>query len=85
MRDHAIIQKKVINHDRGGTHVMCAWDECERDGVELHKCRVNYGGGQIVFYVFCSERHRQYWINSAPRDGSVAYGNLPSGYRSTIL
>lgn len=78
MREHAIIQKKVINLDRGGTYVVCAWDECEQDGVESNKCTVNYGKpgypDQIVKYVFCSERHRQYWINS-----HHSYGNLPSG------
>lgn len=88
-RRHAIIEKKVINHDRGGTHVMCAWDDCEKDGVELHKVRVLDTKPGItptyIHYVFCSERHRQYWINSAPRDGSIGYGNLPAGYRSSIL
>lgn len=78
-REHAIIQKKVINLDhQGDKKVMCAWDDCERDGFDLYKCTVNYGkpgyDPQIVKYVFCTERHRQYWINSHRK-----YGNLPSG------
>jgi hypothetical protein len=83
-RDHAIVEKKVINFDHGGAkHVMCAWDECEKDGVELHKTRVNYGTAgtpQIVNHVFCSERHKQFWINSVR-----AYGNLPPGYRRSFI
>ncbi len=70
--------RKVINLDhQGDRHVMCAWDDCERDGVELHKARVNYGkpgNPHVVSYVFCSETHRLYWIHSSKR-----YGYLPSG------
>lgn len=77
-REHAIIQKKVINRDAWGDRkIVCAWDDCERDGFDLYKCRVNYGTPgypQVVRYVFCSERHRQYWIHS-----HRSYGNLPSG------
>lgn len=81
---HAIVEKKVINLDHGGAkHVMCAWDDCERDGVEMHKTTVNYGSAdcpQIVNHVFCSERHRQYWINSVR-----SYGNLPPGFRRSFI
>jgi hypothetical protein len=83
-RDHAIVEKKVINLDHGGSrHVVCAWDECEKDGVDLHQVRVNYGKGDtphIVKHVFCSERHKQYWINSVR-----AYGRLPPGYRRSCI
>ena len=83
-REHARIEKKVINLDHAGDrHVMCAWDDCERDGVELHQTRVNYGTAaqpHIVKHVFCSERHRQFWINSV-----AAYGKLPPGYRRSFM
>lgn len=82
-RDHALIEKPVINLDHAGDrHVMCAWDECEKDGYELHKARVNYGtAGQphVVSHVFCCENHKQYWINSVN-----SYGNLPPGYRRSF-
>lgn len=84
MREHAILEKKVINLDHAGDrHVMCAWDTCERDGVESNKCRVNYGTAEtphIVDHVFCSERHRQFWINS-----TKSYGNLPPGFRRSFI
>jgi hypothetical protein len=80
MREHAILHKKVINLDHAGDrHVMCAWDDCEKDGVELHKVRVNYGSASaphIVNHVFCTERHLQYWVNSTKK-----YGQLPPGYK----
>lgn len=82
-RDHAILHKKVINLDHvGDRHVMCAWDTCERDGYEMHKVRVDYGktGPHIVNYVFCTERHKQYWINS-----HRAYGQLPPGYKRSFI
>lgn len=81
---HAIIQKKVINHDRGGTHIMCGWDTCERDGYENNKVVVHEGApgyeAKDITYIFCSERHRQYWLHS-----TVSCNNLPPGYRSSIL
>lgn len=83
-REHAIIEKKVINLDHAGTrHVMCAWDDCENDGVELHQVRINYGTPvtpHVVRHVFCSERHKQYWINSVR-----SYGRLPPGYRRSVI
>lgn len=83
-RQHAIIEKVVINLDHNGTkHVMCAWDDCERDGYDLHQVRINYGKAatpQIVKHVFCTERHKQYFINS-----HRGYGMLPSGFRRSII
>jgi hypothetical protein len=81
---HAIVAKKVINFDRGGTNVMCAWDTCEKDGYEMYKtvehdANAGYERRDIT-YVFCSERHRQYWINSIHD-----CNNLPAGYRSSII
>lgn len=82
--NHAIAEKKVINLDHGGArHVMCAWDDCERDGVDLHQVRVNYGKGDlphVVKHVFCSEKHKQYWINS-----TRGYGMLPPGFRRSVI
>jgi uncharacterized protein involved in tellurium resistance len=82
---HAIIQKKVINLDHDGDrHVMCAWDTCTNDGYEINKVRVNTAapGHDPVYvqYVFCTERHKQYWINS-----TKSYGDLPSGYKRGIV
>jgi hypothetical protein len=83
-RDHAIIEKRVINLDHAGDrHVACAWDDCERDGFDLHMVRVNYGKADtphIVKHVFCSERHKQYWINSVR-----GYGKLPPGFRRSVI
>jgi hypothetical protein len=82
---HAINQKVVINLDhQGDRHVMCAWDECDRDGYELHKVVVNDAADgyppRYMRFVFCSERHKMYWVNSHKK-----YGDLPPGYkRSTI-
>jgi hypothetical protein len=81
---HAIIQKKVINLDHGGSkHVMCAWDTCEKDGYENNKVVVHEGVApniRDITYVFCTERHKAYWLNSV-RD----VNNLPPGYRRSIL
>lgn len=83
---HAVIQKKVINRDSGdGRHIICAWDTCELDGYELYKIRVNTAedGYEVRYmhYVFCSERHKQYWLANC-RPGSN--NNLPPGYKRSI-
>jgi len=84
---HGIVQKKVINLDHDGDrHVMCAWDTCERDGFETNKIveRDNAPGheSKTITYVFCSERHKQYWLASI-RPGNN--NNLPPGYRRSII
>jgi hypothetical protein len=64
---HAIIQKKIINHDRGGTHVMCAWSYCENDGYELYKIRVRDSAPnqplKYLYYVFCSQTCKDHWLS----------------------
>jgi hypothetical protein len=82
--DHGIVEKRVINLDHAGDrHVMCAWDDCERDGFDLHQVRINYGKAgtpHVVKHVFCTERHKQFFINS-----HRAYGVLPPGYRRSFI
>jgi hypothetical protein len=82
---HAIIQRKVINLDHDGNrNIMCGWDTCERDGFEMHKVVTNDSAPgyppKYMTYVFCSERHKQYWVNSIHD-----CNNLPAGYKSSIL
>jgi hypothetical protein len=82
-QQHAKIQKAIINLDHGGAkHVMCAWDDCEQDGFEMYKLRINYGKAETPHYVnhvFCSDRHKDYFIHAARQDAS--YGRLPPGSR----
>ncbi len=84
-REHALISKPVINLDHDGTrHIMCAWDTCERDGYELHKVVTNNAAPgkppNLLRYVFCTERHKMYWVNS-----HRSYGNLPPGYARSYI
>jgi hypothetical protein len=83
---HAILDKKVINLDRGGTHVMCSWDTCENDSFETYKVRVNQAARgyspRYMNYTFCCETHKQYWINNV-RPGSN--NNLPPGVNRRYL
>lgn len=83
-------EKKVIIREgqNDGDRIFCGWDDCDNDGIWSNRVRVNYGrddpmngGGRYdTWYVFCSERHRQYFINSH-RD----HKNLPDGYRGSML
>jgi hypothetical protein len=84
------IYKKILNRDHGGeTHwIPCAWADCERSGYELFKAVVHdhnnaypctAPGAKHVWYPFCTERHKQYWVNS-----HRANGNLPAGSANTL-
>lgn len=82
---HAIVEKRVINLDHDdGKKVMCAWDTCTNDGYETNKVRVNDAAEgyapKYIQYVFCTERHRQFWINSVH-----SWGRLPAGFRRSVL
>jgi len=35
-RAHAILQRKIINHDKGGTWIPCCWEDCDRPGYALY-------------------------------------------------
>lgn len=73
----------VVNegrHAQTGSRILCAWEDCPRDGLSLYVVRVDYGrpgSPHVVRYAFCCERHQAYWAH-AHRDN----GNLPPGLRS---
>lgn len=94
-----IVQRKVINFDRSysgeaETHyIHCGWDDCEKHGYECYKVRIHTEreGYQerIVNFVFCSERHRQYFIQSGQQAASgmhpdYMHGMLPKGMRNSL-
>lgn len=84
---HAILSKKVINLDHAGDrYVMCAWDTCEKDGYENNKVVVHENApgyrDKTISYVFCSEKHRNYFIDQAR---GMLPGYLRSGNRGSIL
>lgn len=68
--------KKIIINEAGGDRgerILCAWDDCDRDAVALHVVRVDHGSPGHPYrttYAFCTERHRQFWLN-----GHRNYGN----------
>jgi hypothetical protein len=93
---HARIHRKVINMDAGGTRkIVCAWDECDRDGYELFKITQHEHAQSIHCdnplarhpqFVFCSEQHKAYFLNcmgprqkAAGEEGKSLYGHLPAG------
>lgn len=80
-----VVQKKV--NSRTDDFFLCCFDDCERDGVELHRLRVRnakpgsweqLGVQEFITYVFCSESHKQMFADSARH----LQGRLASGNRS---
>jgi hypothetical protein len=82
--EHAITEKKVINHDRGGTYVLCFWADCEKPGYESNKCVETISAPgypkETLTYVFCSDRHKQYFKHSL-----IRANDLPPGYKRAII
>ena len=60
-------------------HLLCCWDDCERYAVSLYWARVDEStlyAPKFVWYYFCSETCKQYWVNS-----TKDLYNLPAGMR----
>lgn len=82
-----MLGKRILNRD-AERWILCSWDTCDNDGVTLHQARhhdhnpgypCNAPGTKHPIYVFCSERHKQYWLNS-----HRSLGNLPAGSRNVL-
>lgn len=85
---HARIDKCVINMDQGGErsdgHIMCGWDECDKQGFDTNRVQVNDAASgyepRIMKWVFCSEKHKQFFVYS-----TTHYGQLPPGYKRSSI
>jgi hypothetical protein len=63
-----------------GEPLPCCWDECERRGHEQCKVVVRKSASDPgTSYVFCSERHRDYY-----RHSHRSFGNLPPGSKMLV-
>lgn len=84
--------QRILNRDKAAqgdtVWLRCCWDDCERFAVSLHRSRhhdhnpgtpCDMPGAKHPWYTFCSERHRQMFLN-----GHRDYGNGSSGNRSLI-
>lgn len=86
------VHRKVISRD-SGNWLLCCWDDCERFGYEIHHVTINDAKPgyppKLVKFVFCSERHRQYWLDELPVDKGPnrtgLHGTLATGNKSLPL
>jgi hypothetical protein len=72
-------------------HVSCLHDTRAGCASSDERVVVHSGRTAHLVYVFCSQRHRNYWVNSTGRNAlesmartGRAYGNLPAGLRGMI-
>lgn len=86
--DHAVTSKKVLSRD-AGRWLLCCWDDCDKPGYELYKTRFHdhakgypceHPDAKHPQYIFCTERHRQFFLHS-----HRAMGMLPPGYRLAVV
>jgi hypothetical protein len=88
------VHRKVLSRDTG-VWLLCCWDTCERPGYDLYSAVVNDGFEPVyntefgmqylpktIKYVFCSERHKMYWVDAAGPGG--LQGKLRQGNRSLL-
>jgi hypothetical protein len=61
-----------------GNPIPCCWGECMKPGDDGYQAIVNEPQRKI-HYLFCSEGHLMYWVNS-----KKSLGNLPSGSKSLV-
>lgn len=63
-----------------GDPLPCCWDECVSLAHDENKVVVtDPGAAKKVHYIFCTERHRDYWLHS-----HKSMGNLPPGSKLKV-
>lgn len=81
------VAKKVWSHG-SQNWIRCAWFECEKQGYELYKAvfhehardlPCHHPRSEHVNFIFCSERHKQYYMHS-----HISMGNLPKGFVKSL-
>jgi hypothetical protein len=93
-RQHAIVAKRIINHDAGGRAIVCCWDDCTRPATDLYKtvqhehvrgvrcADVDAGAaaGRHITFAFCTYRHKAYWDNATGENALVSLDNTGRAY-----
>lgn len=81
------VARKVHSYS-SDTWIGCCWFGCEKQGFELYKTVFHEHSRSLtcgnpmaehVNFIFCTERHKQYFINSRQN-----FGKLPPGYKLSI-
>ncbi len=71
---HACYVRNVVS----GRILPCCWEDCERHGDARHEV-AEIDGARVSIMIFCSARHRLFYLNS-----SRQLGMLPPGHSRTI-
>lgn len=59
-----------------GRNIPCCWSDCTRDGNDQYEVVLWEGFPERDFhYLFCSDRHRAYWIHSKHANGQLPIGS----------
>lgn len=70
--------RALVRNQLTGRVLPCCWDTCESPGDNQVRVEVPHDAprwpGEKLVYIFCSERHQGYWLNS-----TFSRGNLPTG------
>lgn len=86
-----MVMKQKIRSFTSGDWIACVWCRMQgedRPGYEMHKTVFHehsreypceHPMSQHVNFVFCSERHKQYFLNS-----HNDMGQLPEGFKSSF-
>lgn len=66
---------RLVRHVPTGRVVMCSWSDCTHPGDDRVQFQVPHesprwvdkttGKQEMVVYIFCSERHKQMWVDGS--------------------
>jgi len=65
-------------YDSSQTCLPCFWQDCNK-AAQMQFRAVVRQADHDVWFAFCSERHKMYWVN-----GHRAFGTLPAGAKSLL-
>lgn len=63
-----------VRNPNTGRILPCCWSDCERHGHDEHKFVVPGEDHIPRHYIFCTEGHKNLYINSARNNGHLASG-----------
>lgn len=66
-------QPQRVRTAKEGRPIPCVWSDCWRDGDNRYRIEARnpdwkpeWGDrGKHIVYIFCSERHKEYWLSEA--------------------
>lgn len=77
-------QKNLVRAPFSEVPLLCCWDDCGQYGDNNVRVAWNEKG-TTVYYIFCSEGHKDFWVNSKNSYGNHSRAHGKTGLESTVF